>query len=188
MKTHDLIPTLVDAHNFAGFGSTFRYPSPEGDRPMDAPTSTGTGFRWFGRLLVERFGADLSFGMVYSEAGVLVQDEFERHIHTPELMVPLDGDVLLVLGQAGSVARPFLPEHGDGRVPAVTAEKFRAFLVPQGQLIAIGPGVWHKAPLALDKPSRTLVAFANQTENKDTECIALADVGVRFCVDDAHDS
>ena len=57
----------------------------------------------------------------------------EYHCFTDEMILPLDGDCLFY------VAPPTL----DGSFPY---EKVEVFLVPQGTLIVMKPGVWHYAP------------------------------------------
>lgn len=169
----------ADAHTFAGYGSVVPYPALDRTEPAYEPSFAGDGFSWYGRLLRERFDGDLSFGMVVSEASRSFEQRiFERHQQTVELLVPLDGDVVLILGQTGAIARPLYAEHRDGTVDPLLEHRFGAFHVAAGQAVVLGRGVWHYAPLAAQR-TRILTCYREGTEVDDVDAVDLAELDAR---------
>ena len=188
MREIELAIQQADGHNFAGYGSVVPYPSFDRTEPAYEPTSTGDGFSWYGRLLRERFDDDLSFGMVVSEASrSFEQRVFERHQRTVELLVPLDGDVVLILGQTGAIARPFYAEHRDGTIDPLLEHGFGAFRVAAGQAVVLGRGIWHSAPLAVQR-TRTLTCYREGTERDDVDAVDLAELDARVVARDGASS
>jgi ureidoglycolate lyase len=76
-----------------------------------------------------------SFGVCRVARRPFVLDVSEFHDTSCEVVLPLDGDVLMHVAPAGP----------DFEFPADSAE---VFLVPLGTLLCIRPGVWHHAPFA----------------------------------------
>lgn len=88
----------------------------------------------------------------------LVAEKFEYHSFTGEAFLPLDGDAVIHIAPAG-------------KKDVVPYGKTEIFLVPQGTLVVMRPGVWHAAPFALEEkmlhvmvllPERT---YANDCHN-----------------------
>lgn len=77
----------------------------------------------------------------------------ECHEWTGQMILPLDGDVVLY------VARPTA-----GECPV---EKMEAFYVPKLTLITIKPGIWHFTPYTTKTPVNTLLALPNRTWSHD---------------------
>ncbi len=77
-----------------------------------------------------------SFGVCRVEKRPFVMDVSEYHNGCCEVILPLDGDVLMHVA-------PAVPEK---EFPFDQAE---VFLVPRGTLCCLRPGVWHHAPYAL---------------------------------------
>ena len=59
----------------------------------------------------------------------------EYHSYCGELMLPLDGDILMHVG----------PATANGVIPL---DRIEVFHVPKGTLVVMNPGVWHHAPFA----------------------------------------
>ena len=90
-----------------------------------------------------------------------VIDELEYHTNTGEVILPLDGDILV---QAA-------PASGNGILPA---EDISVFFVPKGTLVMLRPGVWHAGPFAAgDSPVNILVALPERTYANDCTVIKL---------------
>ena len=188
MRVIQLTVQQTNAHNFAGYGSVVPYPLLDRTEAAYKPTFSGTGFSWYGRLLRERFEGDLSFGMVVPEASQSFEQHiFERHQKTVELLVPLDGDVVLILGQTGAIAQPLYPEHRDGTIDPLLEQRFGAFRVAAGQAVILGRGIWHYAPLAAQR-TRVLTCYREGTERDDVEAVDLAEVDVRVVAGNGTDS
>lgn len=108
------------------------------------------------RVLADMGGATPSFSVCRVEPRPLQIDVSEYHSKTSEVLLPLDGDVLMHVG-------PATPPH----VGAPVAD-FRVFRVPQGTLIALRPGVWHHAPFTLsEKAVNVLVVLPERTYAND---------------------
>ncbi len=80
-------------------------------------------------------GAAASFSVCRVQQRDNILERLEYHNHTGEGILPLDGDVLLTLAPANNTAEP--PE-----------KDIEVFLVPEGTLVILRPGVWHGAPFA----------------------------------------
>ncbi len=70
----------------------------------------------------------------------------------------MGGDCLVYVGP------PENPEQPDQLPPL---ERFRVFRLRQGQGVLLGKGVWHGAPMALDKPLNVAVLLLKDTGNVD---------------------
>jgi ureidoglycolate lyase len=81
--------------------------------------------------------ASASFGVCRVAKRPFVMDVSEYHNECCEIVLPLDGDVLLHVA-------PAVPER---EFPFEEAE---VFLVPKGTMCCLRPGVWHHAPYALE--------------------------------------
>ncbi len=80
----------------------------------------------------------------------MIVTEAEQHNYTTEVLLPLDGDVVCFVSPA--LTDRFAPELA------------QAFLIPQGTVIALNPGVWHKAPFPVKEgKTSTLVVLPERT-------------------------
>lgn len=61
----------------------------------------------------------------------------EYHDHTAEMLMPMDGDVVIHVAPA---------DCG----PDAPADKIELFLVPKGTMVILRPGVWHHAPFTMN--------------------------------------
>jgi ureidoglycolate lyase len=85
----------------------------------------------------------------------------EYHNHTGEMIIALDGDILMHVG----------PAIASGEVPVEDIEIFR---IPKGVLVSINPGVWHHAafPYMCDSVN-VLVALPERTYMNDCFVVEL---------------
>lgn len=72
------------------------------------------------------------------KAEKMVVNKIECHDSSAEAFIPLDGDIILTLGEATIRTMPPL-----GRL--------KAFYIPKGTMAVINPGVWHGAEFASDE-------------------------------------
>jgi len=99
--------------------------------------------------------APASFGVCRVARRPFVMDVSEYHNGCCEIILPLDGDVLMHVA-------PAVPEK---EFPFDSAE---VFLVPKGTLCCLRPGVWHHAPFALEtRVVNCLVALPERTYAND---------------------
>lgn len=82
----------------------------------------------------------------------------ERHVKTPEILVPIKGDFILPVAPAGNLQDPTLtPEASD----------VEAFLVRSDQAVVMEKGVWHTAPVPVHKETSFFVIFKKETTKQD---------------------
>lgn len=107
------------------------------------------------------FGASLTgFSTVITEKREMIVTEAERHTSTVEVLLPLDGDVIIFA--APPTENSFIREQAE------------AFIVPQGTLVALKAGVWHKAPFPVFKDRvSTLVILPERVYANDCTVIPL---------------
>lgn len=155
LPIEDLTPAA-----FAPFGVVIEQPA----RPADA---IGPGWRWWGdtSLLAE---TDRPYGIGYLslQPSALRFDWAERHMRGVEALIPAGGDCLVYVAPA---ERPHEPE----RPPAL--DRFRVFRVRQGQGVALHMGVWHGAPLAIDRALNVVVLLPQGTGSGDTSVARFAE-------------
>ncbi|HUX22759.1 MAG TPA: ureidoglycolate lyase [Spirochaetia bacterium] len=137
----------ISKKNIRAFGSLIEI---EG---KSANFASGVFSYWDALDVVETSG-QVSFGMVESYPGPLVAVNLERHTRTAETLIPMDGDITLILGKATSGTTADL-------------ESVAAFRVPLGKAVTLKPGTWHYVPLSGDKVVKTMVVFRAGTPDDD---------------------
>lgn len=125
---------------FAPFGAVV-----DGSGPARA-VNEGRGLRHDGVAgLVHDTGAVAPVLAVYAinaSAWPVETGEFERHVRSAQLFVPMAGEGLLAV---------VAPDGADG---GPDVEQARAFVVPEGTGILYAPGTWHVPLVALEAPAR----------------------------------
>lgn len=82
----------------------------------------------------------------------------ERHVKTPEILVPIEGDFILPVAPAGNLQDPAeIPE----------ASGVEAFIVRSDQAVVMEKGVWHTAPIPIGKETSFFVIFRKETSKQD---------------------
>lgn len=103
----------------------------------------------------------VSFSLCRLAKRPLVIEASEYHNYSGEMIIPLDGDILMHVGPA--VATDEVP-----------VEQIEIFLVPKGTVVCIRPGVWHQAAFAYGCDSvHILVALPERTYMTDCHLISL---------------
>lgn len=120
------------------------------ETPACPPTSAGAGYAFWSDIAHYRIEGETEIGLctVVARPGEAI-DTVERHMRTPEILVPIDGPFVVPLLLEGS-AEP------------------SAFRVEPGEAIVIGEGVWHGAclPVGMTKSSY-FVIFRRGTSGED---------------------
>jgi len=116
---------------FAVYGTFARMTAPAGPRLGEPPVEL------FRDMIQCGFpaGQASSYSICRVARRPFVIDVSEYHDACSEIVMPLDGDILMHVAPAG-------PQK---EFPAASAE---VFLVPRGTLCVARPGVWHHAPFA----------------------------------------
>ncbi len=159
-----LQPKPLDAQSFARYGHIISHNKRE-------PAYHCPEFDFYADIAVQEFGYEVAFGMVTARAVTNTANTFERHQRTAELIAPLNGDVIVVLG----------PRSHDGP-PA--DDQFEAFHIVSGTAIIVNAGIWHFAPLAISDDVSILIGFRNGTPSEDLEVHNLEEMrGTRFVLE-----
>jgi ureidoglycolate lyase len=142
----------LSAQAFAPFGHIVTQPN--------TPSGAGLGFLdfWPDLAPLPDTGGPYGVGYITVEPRPLVQSCAERHMHTAECLVPVGGDMLVVVGP---------PEHLDRPDMLPPPQDFAAFRVAEGEAVILHPGVWHWAPFAAEGPIRGFVIYKAGTSESD---------------------
>jgi ureidoglycolate lyase len=124
------------------------------DTEKAVPNAHGAVFDYWDGLGEMEIEGKISFGMVQSHPGPLVATNLERHLKTSEGLIPITGDIVLVVGAATS----------NGHADLSTVKAFR---IPQGKAILLHPGTWHYVPLNQAQEVKTMVVFRFGTAQND---------------------
>lgn len=137
----------ISAENFKKFGSVVT--TPEGK-----PTSEAADYKFWSDIADYKINGNTEIGIctVYRQKENKITG-MERHLKTPEILIPIDGAFVLPLLLQGD------PE-----------DKTEAFKVNIGEAVKINDAVWHGACLPADKKeSSYFVIFRKGTPYEDVE-------------------
>jgi ureidoglycolate lyase len=148
---------------FAPYGKVIEMPQ----RKVDA---AGPGWKWWGEnVFLEGDVRPYGIGYLNLEPADLRFDWAERHMRTVELIIPAGGDCLVYVGP---------PDHLDEPAHIPPLARFQVFRVHTGQGVLLDRGVWHGAPLALDRPLNVIVLLHQHTGREDTTVARFPDTPV----------
>jgi ureidoglycolate lyase len=137
------------------------------ERPAGEPHAAGSGWRWWAEVAsLVGDGRPWGVGYLALEPAALRFDWAERHMQSLEAIFATDGDLLLYVGPDEHREEP-------GRLAAL--DDFRVFLLPPGSGAVLNAGVWHGAPLAVDRPTSALVLLLEGTGRHDVTVARFAD-------------
>lgn len=144
----------LDVLDFSRYGTFRSLLHPSGTKLGKSPI----GF-WPGQLLMNISGHTVEISVCDLKPRKPIVDVTERHFFSEELILPLDGDVIIHVGEP----------TGDGSPPV---DRIRAFRVPQGTAVVLRRGVWHHAPFA-DQSTHVLILLNELTYSIDCPVVAL---------------
>lgn len=146
---NDLFIPLKDVghENIAPYGALI-------DTEVRRPDASSAIFDYWDRLGEVDAAGRVSFGVVRSHPGPLVVVNLERHAKTSETLIPMDGEIVLV------VAAVTTSDSAD-------LGSLSAFRVPQGYAVTLRPGTWHYVPLNERQEVKTMVVFRSGTSHDD---------------------
>ena len=148
----------LSAEAFAPFGEIVA-------QPKDAPIASLAELDyWADVAALPDLGGPLGVGYAALKVCPMVQKSVERHMQTFEVLLPVGGDIVVVVGPADYPSEP-------GRLPA--PESFQAFRVPEGQAVILKAGVWHYAPFAVGGPMSLFVIYKAGTAQNDVTLVGL---------------
>ncbi|HDT12648.1 MAG TPA: hypothetical protein ENO01_03215 [Candidatus Marinimicrobia bacterium] len=133
--------------------------------PQSKPTTEGETYTFWSDIANYHIEGKTEIGLctVSAPSGNLLSG-VERHLYTPEILIPVDAPFAL----------PLLLE-GDND------QSLKVFRVNVGEAVVIHEGVWHGACIPLDKSSATyFVIFKHKTPFEDVEKKSISNVAVRI--------
>jgi ureidoglycolate lyase len=140
-----VIAETLTAEAFAPFGDVLA-------RPAAAADASGPGWSWWTEIArLPAADRPYAVGFLALEPADRAFDWAEHHQRSAELIAPLGGECLVYVAP-----------------PAAAPDGFRAFRVGAGEGVVLEPGVWHGAPLALDRPLTAAVLLLEGTGAEDT--------------------
>lgn len=121
----------LSPESFAVFGTCANLVSPSGPRLGAEPVE------FFRDMVLSHLGTTqlASFSSLKVVRRPFVVDVSEYHDGCSEIVLPLDGDIIMHVAPAGA----------EKEFPL---DKAQAFHVPRGTVCSLRPGVWHHAPFA----------------------------------------
>lgn len=142
-----ITPRSVTQEDFARFGKAVT-------SPTDATTSEGPDYKFWSDIASYSIKGETEIGIctVYAQAVAKI-DGVERHLRTPEILIPIDGSFYL----------PLLLE-GDSE------DQMAVFRVNMGEAVVIDEAVWHGACLPVRQEQCSyFVIFRSNTPHDDVE-------------------
>jgi ureidoglycolate lyase len=153
---------------FAPFGEVI-------EQPGRAPDATGPGWQWWGETTqLAAASRPYAIGYLALQPAELRFDWAERHMRSSEMLIPAGGDCLVYVGP---------PEHPEQPELLPPLDRFQVFRVRPGQAVLLHPGVWHGAPLAIDRPLNVVVLLLQGTGSADTSVARFAETPVEMAGD-----
>jgi ureidoglycolate lyase len=155
----------LTVESFAPFGEVIMQPG----RSQDAQ---GPGWSWWGENYVMS-GGDRNYAIGYLDLqpAELSFNWAERHMHSDELLIPMGGECLVYVGP---------PDHSNEPMRLPSLDRFRVFRLQPGQGVLLGKGVWHGAPMALDKPLNVAVLLLKDTGKVDGHVVRFEETPVQI--------
>jgi ureidoglycolate hydrolase len=140
------------------------------ERPRRVEDAAGPGWSWWAEtLLLESDGRPWGIGYLDLQAADPRFDWAERHMHTPEAIVPIAGSCLVYVAP---------PDHPEDPMRLPPFERFEVYRVPPGTGVVMDTGVWHGAPLADGGPARAIVLIREGTGRDDVTLVRFEDMPV----------
>jgi len=102
---------------------------------------------------------DLPIGfstLISKKAEEMIIKKVECHNHTSEIILPMDGDIIVHVAPPSKAPVPELTE---------------AFFVPKGTIIKLNTGVWHMCPFSIEDITHIMVALPERTYFNDCSVV-----------------
>ena len=147
----------LDREAFAPFGEYYDMLHPSGY------ALAGEIHKFYPDRISESCGTRVGYSPieVKKEDRIIIK-EVEYHTTTPELILPLNDDMIIHVG----------PASGGHPVTELT----KAFVVPQGTLVKIHTAIWHLAPLPVNEETlHAMIILPECTYANDCTVVELSD-------------
>jgi len=139
----------LTAESFSKFGKVVEIP-----RTLDETKTVN----YWGTLATFKVEGQSEVGVCIVKKNSNRMDSMERHVKTPEVLVPIEGDFVLPVALSKDLEDP------DERP---SAENVEAFYVNDKQCLVMAEGVWHWAPFPAWEQASFFVIFKKETSKSD---------------------
>ncbi len=123
------------------------------------PVAANKEITYWDKVSELQMGRTTSTGILEIYRREKIVTQMERHKNSPEIMIGIEGDSVVLFGKPGGRA----------------GEDLAAFVIRQGEAVAMHEGTWHWSPFPLDDIGRILVIFKSGTPDDDLEICPLAE-------------
>jgi len=138
------------SEDFRPYGQLVRIPQTNPESPDDL-------YSWWGKEVLLPAEGPISTGILKVKHRDFVITKLERHIKTAEMLIPLKGISILVVGKSS--------------LNDEELEKVDAFYLNSDQIIVIDVGILHWLPFPLEKEAVYAVVFRSETPQDDLRFI-----------------
>jgi len=132
-----------------------------------SPSGDNDEFTFWDKVSIFGTSDDISTGILIAKKRDFCGDRLAKHVNTPEMVVALEGDSIVVVGTSS--------EHAEDDI-----QEIEAFKLSKGEAILIGKGIWHWAPLPLTDDIKFLISFVNDTPAND---VLIKELDEPYCID-----
>lgn len=133
------------------------------------PTLSDKSFDWWGRLATLQFPSGMEVGLLKLRKRELCIDQMERHQHTSEIILPVDGKLVIPVSCFDETTKGGISPKG-----------VRAFYLDKNECMILKPRIWHWAPFPLKEETTTVLMWQDGTLKNDVEFRRLDDNSVIF--------
>lgn len=141
----------LTAESFSRFGKVV-------DIPQSPPIVETETIKYWGTIATFEVEGETEVGICAIKKDSNTIDSMERHVQTPELITPIEGDFVLPVAPSRNLEDP-------GDCP--DAENVKAFYVTEKQAVLMDRGVWHWAPIPVGEEASFFVIFRKETTKTD---------------------
>jgi len=128
------------------------------DIPEAPPLVESETVKYWGTLASFMVEGEVEIGICIVKRGSNVMEQMERHVETPELITPIEGDFVIPVAASRNLEDP-------EETPRV--EDVKAFYISERQAFLMDRGVWHWAPFPVGKEASFFVIFKKGTTKRD---------------------
>jgi len=143
----------LTAEAFSKFGEFVEVPS-------FPPLVESENVKYWGTVATFKVEGETEIGICIVRKGSNVLEFMERHVQTPEVLVPIKGDFILPVATSKNLEDP---------EECPRAEDIEAFYIKDEQAVIMKKGVWHYAPIPVGSESSFFVIFKKETTKRDLD-------------------
>jgi ureidoglycolate hydrolase len=156
-----LVVQNLSAETFTAFGQVCVVPQPV------KPDHSCDGYDWWpNRCLFDSIEGKYGIGLSKIKRHSLRQAKSERHMKTPELLLPIDSDMIIIVGP---------PDYPDEPARLPDLSRFAAFRIKAGEAIVMKPGVWHYESIPVKEETYMYCIFQSDTGENDNWIVDFPD-------------